>query len=309
MGDRVVVVSTDYRDLRKAAYQEYVIASDFNLIKLPRNLSVDEGATLGVAFVAAVVALGVCLGFDFTDVEDGPDLLRIVREADPESIPQDIRKECLEGINTLDRAKKGDWVAVWGGSATLANLTVQLSRLAGLRVVTIVDKAKHGLRLSTHDVLRPDLLIDSYDPDRAVDIIHANFKGQLRLGIDTRGQETAGHLLRALSSDETTANGSYESNGASGAVKHRRHLVGLTGLPKVTPPGTVVFHTVPIKLFHEIAAVGETLTMWLEKLLERNLIVPPEILDVEHGFEGINTGLDRMRKGEISGGKLVVRIR
>jgi hypothetical protein len=66
---------------------------------------------------------------------------------------------------------------------------------------------------------------------------------------------------------------------------------------------------VPIKLFHEVPAIGSALVLWLEKLLEKGLISPPEIIDVEQGLVSVNKGLDRMRKGEISGGKLVVKVR
>ncbi|OCK76333.1 quinone oxidoreductase [Lepidopterella palustris CBS 459.81] len=311
IGDlQVIVVSSDYRDLRKAAYQEYVIASDFNVAKLPPQISVTNGAAIGVAFVAAALSLGVCLGADFSDVVGGPNLFKLVREHDPELLPKDVRSECLGGISENDRAKEGDWVAVWGGSATSANLIVQLARLVGLQVITVVDKAKHGLRLSNHTALRPDLLVDSYDPERAIEIIRANTKGKLRFGIDTRGRDTATHLLHALMPEPQLVNGHATSASHDDAKQPKvsAHLVGLTGLPKEAPPAGVTFHTVPIKIFHDVPAVGETLVLWLERLLEQGLILPPEVLDVEEGFEGVNRGLDRMRKGEISGGRLVVKI-
>jgi threonine dehydrogenase-like Zn-dependent dehydrogenase len=202
------------------------------------------------------------------------------------------------------------------GSATTANLIVQLARFVGLRLITVVDKAKHGLRLSDHSVLRPDLLVDSHDPDRAVDIIRANTKGQLRFGIDTRGRESASSLLRALAPSKplngslAQTNGTYSTPPESpkDSAVLSSHLVGLTGLPKQMPPPGTVFHTVPIKLFHEIPTIGETLVTWLERLLHNGLISPPEVIDIEHGFDGVNNGLDRMRRGEISGGKLVVRL-
>lgn len=84
------------------------------------------------------------------------------------------------------------------------------------------------------------------------------------------------------------------------------HLIGLTGLPKEPAPENVTYHTVPIKIFHEVPAVGEALVLWLERLLEKGLLVPPEVLAVEHGFDGVNRALDRMRQGEIRGGRIVV---
>ena len=112
----MLVISTDYRDLRKAAYQEYVVAFDYNTVRLPPTLSPEEGSTLGVAFVAAVLSLGVCMGVDFSHVLDGPDLLGLLREIDPDTIPLDVRQECLEGIPNYERAVAGDWLAIWGGA-------------------------------------------------------------------------------------------------------------------------------------------------------------------------------------------------
>lgn len=62
------------------------------------------------------------MGVDFSDVLDGPDLLKIVKEVDPESIPQDVRAESLNGIAEEERARRGDWLAIWGGMFPKANL-------------------------------------------------------------------------------------------------------------------------------------------------------------------------------------------
>ena len=179
----------------------------------------------------------------------------------------------------------------------------------------MVDKAKHGLRLSNHKVIRPNLLVDSHDPKRAVDVIRANVKGQLRFGIDTRGRESAASLLQALSPGQLP---DYREAAAQVApptppgTPHgallSAHLIGLSGLPKGAPAEGTVFHTVPFKLFHEVPSIGLSLVTWLEKLLQNGLVYPPEIIDVEDGFENINSALDRMREGEISGGKLVLKV-
>ncbi|KAK0610146.1 chaperonin 10-like protein [Bombardia bombarda] len=316
--DRVLVISTDYRDLRKAAYQQYVVAFDYNTVRLPPTLSPEEGSTLGVAFVAAALALGVCMGVDFSSVLDGPNLHSLLRKVAPELIPEDVRQECVDGIRDHERATTGDWLAIWGGSSTSANLTIQLAKLAGLKTIAIVDKAKHGVRLANHRVIRTDLLVDSHDPQRAVDIIRGNLQGKLRFGIDTRGRESATSLLQALSPGNLSPSSSSKA-GTDGtppsppATPHdstqlSAHLIGLTGLPKQSAPEGTLFHTVPIKLFHEVPAVGRVMVEWLERLLEKGLVSPPEIIDVEQGLESVNKGLDRMRKGEISGGKLVVRV-
>ncbi|KAF5006231.1 hypothetical protein FDECE_7391 [Fusarium decemcellulare] len=311
-GDKVIVISTDYRDLRKATYQQYVVASDFNVVRIPKEITVNEGATLGVAYVAASLALGVCLGVDFTYAQDGPNILNLVREVPEESLPQDIRGECLNGILPSEAAKPGDWVAIWGGSSTSAVIAVQLARLVGLRVALVVDNAKHGVRISENPVLRPDLLVDSHDPERAVAIIRANTKGKLRFGIDTRGRDTAEILLRALGPEELHRKAAPVNSPPStppAEPKVPAHLVGLSGLPKNDQTAGVIFHTIPVKLYHEVPEIGEALSSWLERLLSSRALVPPRIIDVEDGLHNVNKGLDRMRKGEISGGKLLVDLK
>ncbi|KAL2166098.1 hypothetical protein VTG60DRAFT_3306 [Thermothelomyces hinnuleus] len=359
VGDRVLVISTDYRDLRKSAFQHYVVALDYNTVRLPSSLSHEEGSTLGVAFVAAALSLGVCMGLDFSSVLDGPDLYSLIRQLPPDALAPDVRDECLNALPSQERAQPGDWLAVWGGSSTSANLTIQLARLAGLRTIAVADTAKHGVRLSNHRSTRPDLLVDSHDPARAVAVIRANAARNggggggsgrgVRFAIDTRGKDSAGWLARALARDydaekndgtkdkensvmaaaaaaavgappsppgtpDDDDDSDSSSDGAPGDRPARpilppdAHLIGLTGLPKEPAPAGVVYHTVPIKVFHEVPAVGRALVEWLERLLARGLVAPPDIIDVERGLESVNRGLDRMRRGEISGGKLVVRV-
>lgn len=323
-GDIVIVPSTDYRDLRKAAFQEYSIASSFNTIRLPRNISTQAGSILGVAFVAAALALGICMGVSFEDIEGGPNLLKLVRSIDPENLPADIRKECLEGIRDDERAQKGDFLVIWGGSSTCAYTMKQLARLAGLRNISVVDSSKHGLRLSSRDHIRPDLLVDAHDPERAISIIKSATNNSARFGFDTQGKETASQLLRSLASLHCFPNHPEEYSTSKLNSKlptppstpaeanpsaPRSHLVGLTGLPKGNVPEDVALHSVPIKLFHEIPEVGEALCSWAERLLVKGLLVPPDVLGTVDGLGGINAGLDRLRKREVSGGRLVAVLR
>jgi NADPH:quinone reductase-like Zn-dependent oxidoreductase len=321
-GDVVAIPSTDYRDLRKAAFQQYSVASSFNAIRLPRNVSVNSGSILGVAFVSAALALGVCMGLDLRGIERGPDLLDIIRKLNQDQLPVDIRQECLNGISKRERAKSGDFLVIWGGSSTCAYVAKQIARLAGMKVVSVVDSAKHGLRLSSTEAIRPDLIVDSHDPQRAIDIIKASTGNGARFGLDTIGKETAGHLLSSLVSPQTVSHGSpnntktFEGTDTKlltppatplerASRNEHSHLVGLTGLPKMNIPDGVTLHSVPIKLFHEVAEVGEALSAWCERLLVKGLLVPPNVVGTVNGLGEINEGLDRMRRREISGGRLV----
>lgn len=308
-GDLVIVVSTDYRDCRKAAYQEYVVVTDFNAARLPPNIPAESGSAIGVAFVAAAISLGICAGLDFSRCANGPDLLSIVRRLDPQQLPEDVRSECLDGINESERAKEGDWLAIWGGSSTSAYMTNQIARLLGLRTLSIMDCRKHARKVSSDPRTRPDIVVDNHDPQRAVDIVQAVTNDNLRFAIDTVGRETAGHLLQCLQQQRPSSTASESTPPPTpNEPLSSAHLIGLTGLPKTTPPVNVSFHTVPFKLFHEVPELGETLMLWLERLLSQGLLIPPTVLNVEEGFGSINSALDSMRRGEVSGGRLVVRV-
>jgi NADPH:quinone reductase-like Zn-dependent oxidoreductase len=119
-GDLVLVPSTDYRDIRKAAFQEYAIATHYNAAKIPSPTHTHAAASVGVAFVASVLALGVSLGVDFGGIQrcPGPNLPYVLSKVEEESIPLDIRDECFASRNTIERPRRGDWIAIWGGMSS-----------------------------------------------------------------------------------------------------------------------------------------------------------------------------------------------
>jgi NADPH:quinone reductase-like Zn-dependent oxidoreductase len=117
VGDVVLSPSTDYRDIRKAAFQEFVVSTEHNSARVPRDLPIQTSAIVGVAFVTAALGLGVCLGLNFAGSAElkGPDLYELLREVSPDDFAPDIRDECLNGMPKSQRAKPGDWIAIWGG--------------------------------------------------------------------------------------------------------------------------------------------------------------------------------------------------
>lgn len=296
-GDVVLGVSTDYRDCRKAAFQEYAVASSFNLCRIPSRLQTLTPIlpAIGVAFITAALSLGVCLGLNFTAIHPpGCDLYKLVRTLDRNRLPDDIREECFDVLPEHERMSSGDWCAVWGASSTVGFFTIQLAKRAGLRVIAIADLNKHGSRLLETGA---DLLVHRGNPGEAVQIIRSITAGKnLRYGIDTVGKETAQLLQNTFESDLT---------------HHTRHLVCLVGSPSSAPEQQcVVYHKVPIKLFHESPAVGWALVTWLEDLLldKQELILPQVEVHSSRGLVSINEALGRLQKGEISGQRIVVEV-
>ncbi|KAE8393837.1 hypothetical protein ETB97_003215 [Aspergillus alliaceus] len=290
-GDIVLVPSTDYRDIRKAAFQEYAIATHFNAARIPPSQSIHASASLGVAFVASALALGVSLGLDFslTSACPGPDLTNVVRQLEADAIPADIREECYSGLSKTERVKPGDWIAIWGASTTTGYIALQLAKLAGLKVICVADIARHGAKLVD---LGADVMVDRHDTQRAVDIIKGVTRGKLRYAIDIVGKDTA-TLLQNTLEDVVREDGSHA------------HLLGLTGLPKERS-SNIVYHTVPIKLFHTSPEVGEQMVSWLEDLLDSGALQTPEIIRTEGGLGNVNASLELLRQGTASGKRVVV---
>ena len=246
---------------------------------------------MGVAYVTSALALGVCLGLDFSCLAvpcRGPDLRGVLSQVDPNLLASDVKDECLDGLAVSERAKAGDWIAIWGASSATGLVALQLAKLCRLRTIGVADVARHGGKLLEAGA---DLLVDRHDAGRAVAIIRGVTKGQLRFGLDTVGKDTASRLQECLS---TTAEDG-----------RRSHLVGLSGVPKVAAEN-VVLHQVPIKIFHDVAEVGESVMVLLEKLLLARNLMPPEVETALGGLNGINEALDLLRKGAISGKRVVV---
>lgn len=91
------------------------------MARVPKNISVQTGAAIGVAFVSAILSLGISLGVNFTETvraPHGPDLLQIIQQVNRKEIPEDVQTECFGGIKISERPKQGDWIAVWGGECT-----------------------------------------------------------------------------------------------------------------------------------------------------------------------------------------------
>lgn len=94
------------------------MTNDYNVARVPTNLSAQTGAAIGVAFVSAVLALGICLGINFAETIKtpyGPNLSQILKQVGRDKIPEDVRIECFDNIPSEERPQQGDWVAIWGG--------------------------------------------------------------------------------------------------------------------------------------------------------------------------------------------------
>ncbi|KAG9258128.1 chaperonin 10-like protein [Emericellopsis atlantica] len=293
-GEWVLAVSTDYRDFRKAAFQEFAIVCCYNAVRIPCHIDPFRVASIGVAYVAAGLALGVCLGVLFTKESNRRpfNLLDVARKY-TEGVSEDVAPEIYQGIPLESRPQPGDWILVYGASSITAQVAIQLAKMSGLRVVGVANLDKHRRLLES---LRTDHLIDRTDLDHAKTEITSLFPGSLRFAIDTVGGETASWCQGVLAAQH-----SQHAHGSS-------HLVALTGKPKTACPSVRV-HSVPIKLFHANRKVGGHLSKWLHELLDGGKLHLPEVEYVDGGLDAVNSALDRLKTGSISGRRLVVTVK
>jgi NADPH:quinone reductase-like Zn-dependent oxidoreductase len=104
--------------MRKAAFQEYAVASAFNSIRIPSSIAPEKAASIGVAFVTAAIALGVCLGVRFPRSREPQlfDLLEIAKRQELKDIPEDIASDIIDSISPGNQPYSGDWILVMGGT-------------------------------------------------------------------------------------------------------------------------------------------------------------------------------------------------
>ncbi|KAH7400543.1 hypothetical protein DE146DRAFT_611536, partial [Phaeosphaeria sp. MPI-PUGE-AT-0046c] len=311
-GVKILSISTDYRDLRKSAFQEYAVVSDFNAVKLPQSYQGYHAASIGVAFITAAIALGVSLGMVFQTApnESSLNLLKVAQAQEPSNVPADISDEIFNAIDPRSRPRSGDWIMIYGASSVTAQIAIQLANWSGLKVCAIADSQKHGARLRQLGTV--DILVDRMDLDKAAEEIQKEIAAPIRFALDTVGSDTASWCQNVLASCRRSVLGSFGTgqgrNGRGSSFdEDQSHLICLTSRPKIKDPNVRV-HTVPIKLFHENQDIGKLISGWLGELLGSRELKLPDIIFADGGLNAVGPSLERMRKGEVSGKRLVVRM-
>jgi hypothetical protein len=148
-----------------------------------------------------------------------------------------------------------------------------------------------------------DIVIDRNDLDCAAQDLRATISAPIKFAFDTVGADTAAWCQSILSSKHDESPHPKDSNihGTLG------HLVCLVGSPKERCSG-VRIHQVPIKLFHTNQDIGHVISSWLSVLLGNGKLKLPETIYEDGGLAAIGPSLERIRRGELSGRRLVVRL-
>lgn len=234
--------------------------------------------------------------FPNTSCTSGLDLLLLARSQQKRLVPEDVREEVFRAIQADERLKAGDWILINGASAVTGQMAIQLAKLAGLKVIAVACAKRHGDRLHN---LGADVVVDRHDLQNAAADITKATGGRILFALDTVGKQTAAWCQEVLSQQASVNSAGHPP------AQRRSHLVGLSGMPK-DQHASVHQHILPIKLFHENRVLGSVTVQWLGELLEEGIIKLPDVEVAEGGLASVNSNLDRLRRGEASGKRIVI---
>ncbi|GAA5871109.1 hypothetical protein JCM1840_007592 [Sporobolomyces johnsonii] len=122
-GDRVFGPSTDYRDYRRSAFQQYAVAAEHCLGLVPDVASFEDCAAIGVGATAAALAIASALAIPIRGFAPRQLVTGAEGELDLAPPPRPIQS--------------GEWLLIWGASCVSGFFAAQFARLAGMRVVAV----------------------------------------------------------------------------------------------------------------------------------------------------------------------------
>ena len=270
-GDEVFIASTSYRDLRTSTFQQYSIFDSRLVWKLPKNVSLKEGAGVGVGLVTASSVMEE-LNVNIFENED-------------------FDKE--QYISPEDR----DSILIWGGSSGVGSYVIQLAKVAGFKKIISVSSLKHEKFLK--DIGATHILDRFKELDELKKELHEILPNGLQIGIDVVGKQTSDHVIHFLNLGD---NKNDSTKTFVGVVSKPSKDLDSELLKNIE------VKQVLIKKFHENVKHGENLVRVTHDLLDSGKIVSQKNLKLYRGFEGIISGLEDLEKYGASNEKYVVEL-
>ncbi|KAJ5637650.1 hypothetical protein N7490_007529 [Penicillium lividum] len=276
VGDRVAGVTHGGLYTDRGSFAEYLKIPGDLAWKVPSLISDEQAATFGVSAVTAMLALNTRLGVPWVDGGEN-------RDEDKDE----------------DQEQSKTPILIYSGATSAGLYAIQLAKLAGLKVVVTASPRSHDLvkEYGADDVF-------DYRSSTAVeDIIRAYPSLDRAMDCFSEGESTAfcaevvrknrGWVVTLLDSGKTELDGvkvdfllAYTAMGAE-----------FQWLPPFGPK------------FGKVPSDREALRRFYASLQETSKILrPPPLQVIEGGLEGLRTGLDLLRRGKVSGTKLVARL-
>ncbi|KAL5592453.1 hypothetical protein FOBRF1_013479 [Fusarium oxysporum] len=256
----------------RGAFAEYLKTDSDLAWKIPADVDDTVAATFGISAVTAMQALNARLGLPY------PDEKRATQQQHPAPV-----------------------IFVYAGSTSVGLFTIQIAKLAGYTVVTTASPRSTDLVKSYgadavfnyQDPEVADAIIKQYpDVSLAVDCFS---EGKSFAVCDAVLKNKAGKLIALL----PPAKAKYPG------IEHELIMsYTLFGQPfQWLPPVGPKFPALPDDCKALVRFYAS-----LPQLVRDKTLRPPPISLEEGGWDGILTGLDKLRSGKMSGGKIIVKL-
>ncbi len=293
-GDKVWT-STYYKDVRAGCFQEFVIVPKHTVAKIPKTVPFEYASCLGVPALTACMTLWKWLQVRMPSQDlEMAEAEEVEPNAEPEEPSERPEGTEVEGEEKKDTeqaaaAEEEEWLLIWGGSTATGQFATQVAVHAGLNVITVNSATTKCLseRLgATHVVVRDG----KTDEEILAAIRDATAGAHITRAIDLVGAKTAALVLAAVSKERPV---------------HFAPLAFMSSSQVV--PDNVTAHTVEMKRF----VLDESSKYYadeLNALLEADMLVLPDVHLIEGGFDAIPEGLEMLKKGNMKGKKLIVKI-
>jgi NADPH:quinone reductase-like Zn-dependent oxidoreductase len=272
VGDRVAGVVHGGLFPDQGAFAEYLKIDSDLAWKVPDDVDDAAAATFGVSAVTAMLALNARLGLPYPGDK------------------QDIRRQQTTPV-----------IFIYAGSTAAGLLSIQVAKLAGYTVVTTASPHSTDLVKS----YGADAVFDYHDPGVAAAItkqypdisiaVDCFSKGQSFRISDEVLKNSKGKLITLLQPPKPKYPG----------IQHELILAyTLLGRPfQWLPPVGPKWPAIP----DDRKALARFYAGLPQLVSDKKLRAPPIFLE-EGGWNGILTGLDKLRAGKVSGGKMVVKL-
>jgi NADPH:quinone reductase-like Zn-dependent oxidoreductase len=195
-------------------------------------------------------------------------------------------RKWLQICAPIENYSNPEYLLVWGGSSVTAQFAIQIAKQSGVNVIAVASSKTRDLveRLGArHVVVR-----DNKNGNEIVKEIRNIAGNEVTRAIDLVGSETAQYCLDALSTEKSCLFAPLAMISSKASV-----------------PSNITIETVEMKQF-VLDPASKIYAMELERFIAEGSVNLPSIDVLEGGLESIQMGLERLKKGDMQGRKLVV---
>ena len=197
-------------------------------------------------------------------------------------VPREVRSSLQ---NPVDIGAEKECLLVWGGSTVTGQFAVQIANQSGLEVIAVTSSKTQALvkSLGAHTVI----VRDGRSNEEIVEAIRAVGGDRITRGLDLVGNDTAPFSLQTLSK-----------------TKHCL-FAPLAMMKTQVVPSNVEVLTVEMKHF-VLDKSSRIYAEDLNLLVAENRLRLPELDVLKGGLPAVQGGLDRLKKGDMRGKKMIV---